>query len=174
MFANSSGVLSPPEAPLHFLLLKLAPEKDSCILIANKWISLRPFPLKLVEQKGLLFGWKGLLVLVPYGIEENLVLFGVSFGAGRSPARAVVLDIIGPLGSPGKVFKIQKSRHQFIPIFYTSLFGGSIQAQPFLKPPGCPAWAAKADNRRASGIYLCASTLYDKTYETIIQSRKWQ
>lgn len=34
-FANSSGVFSPPEAPLHFLLLKLAPEKDTCILIAN-------------------------------------------------------------------------------------------------------------------------------------------
>lgn len=34
-FTNSSGVLSPPEAPLHFLLLKPAPEKDTYILIAN-------------------------------------------------------------------------------------------------------------------------------------------
>lgn len=54
-------------------------------------------------------------------VEESLVSFGVSFGAERSPARAVVLDLVCLVGSPGKVLKLAKSRHELTPISSRSL-----------------------------------------------------
>lgn len=63
-------------------------------------------------------------MLLPCGVEEILVLFGVSFRTERSPARAIVLDLVGLVGSPGKVLKLPKFRHELTPISSGSL-GGS-------------------------------------------------
>lgn len=110
-------------------------------------------------------------MLLLCGVEEILVLFSVSFRAERSPARATVLDLVCLVGSPGKVLKFLKFRHD-LHQFPLDLWGQYSVTDFFFKEPQLTQLGQPRLTAIKLVAYDSASTLYRKTYETTMQSRK--
>lgn len=152
-FASRS--LSPPDVPLYFLLSKFAPE-SLCYpnINVNLWPLQEHLRLNSLQNTRAYFSVRKSSGSTLWGRKEKSFVFLVlSLRLGKFSDRAVVLDLVYPVESTGKVLKIHFQAAVYTSFF--TIFEWSTQAQILCKHPRSPPWAAKVDNHWAEGIYTC-------------------